>query len=270
MRSQLGRGSLLVAPLMAGALLLGCFTREEGDALKREVNELKKQTSDDRSRSEREKEQLRKVMEQATSLLTRNNADVGAQVERLTNKVAELTGQLEERQRKLDELSQKLSEFQARTDVKLEGLAGQSPQNRNPPTPADKDELFKQASAKLAAGDQQEARRLLRHFIDRFPKDPRLDRAQLMLGDSYFAEQKFAPAIVEYKKIVEQYQQSAVVPDALAKIGMAFYQLKFCGDAQLFFSQLLKKYKRHPQAANASRVLGLIRRYRNNREVCRP
>lgn len=257
--------------VIASSLPLACFmSKGEGEALRREVGELKQQAAQDRGRAERERQRLQKIMEQATGLLTRNNADVGVQVERLAAKVAQLTGQLDERQKKLDDLAQRFGEFQAKVDVKLEGLAGQSAQNRNPPAPIDKDELFSQASTKLAAGDQQEARRLLRHFVDRFPQDARVDRAQLMLGDSYYAENKFAPAIVEYKKIIEQYQQSTVVPEALSKIGMAFYQLKFCSDAELFFSQLLKKYKRHPQAANASRVLGLIRRYRKNREVCRP
>jgi TolA-binding protein len=256
-----------LVPVLLGAAAPGCFTtKDEGDALRREINELKQQAAQDR----RQREKLKQVIEQATALLTRNSADAGVQVERLQAKVAQLTGMVEERQKKLDDLAQRLAEFQAKVDVKLEGLANQSAQNQNPPTPTDKDELFQQASAKLSAGDQQEARRLLRHFIDRFPKDPRIDKAQLMLGDSYYAEQKFAPAIVEYKKIIEQYRQSAVVPDALAKIGMAFYQLKFCSDAELFFSQLLKKHKKHPQAANASRVLNLIRRYRKNREVCRP
>jgi TolA-binding protein len=127
-------------------------------------------------------------MEQATVLLTRNSADVGAQVDRL----------------------------QAKVDVKLEKLSGESPQNKEAPVPDNKDELFQQASTKLAAGDHQEARRLLRAFISRFASDPRMDRAQLMLGDSYFSEQKFAPAIVEYKKIVEQYGQSAIVQSSSA------------------------------------------------------
>jgi TolA-binding protein len=252
-------------------LLGGCWTsRADGEALRRDVDALKRQTSSDIRKAEEERVKLQRVLEQATGLLTRNSADVGVQVERLQAKVDKLSGELDERQRKVTELAQKLADYQAKIDVKLEGLSRDSAQNKDPPVPADKDELYRQASAKLTAGDHQEARRLLRHFITRFPTDARMDRAQLMLGDSYYAEQKFAPAIVEYKKIIEQYQQSVVVPDALAKIGMSFYQLKFCADAQLFFSQLLKKHKKHPQAATATKILGLIKRYKNNREFCRP
>ena len=181
-------------------------------------------------------------------------------------RVSEFAGRLEEQQQKIDEQTQKFDDYQAKIDVKLEKLAGDT----SAPVPENKDEILAQAQSKLTAGDHQEARRLLRHFISRYPDEARVDRAQLSLGDSYFSEQKFAPAIVEYKKILEQYKKSAVVPDALAKIADAFYQLKFCSDAQLFFNQLLKRYPRHPQAAKAKKILGLIKKFRGNRTVCRP
>jgi TolA-binding protein len=246
----------------------GCWTSTtEGDALRRDVTALQTSLNAEIQKAKQDRTKLQKIMEQATALLTRNSADVGAQVERLQAKVDKFSGQMEERQNKLNDLAQKFSDFQAKVDVKLEGLTTQS---KSPPVPEDKDQLFNLAASKLSASDHQEARRLLRHFISRFSSDPRVDQAQLMLGDSYYAEQKFAPAIVEYKVIIEQYKQSAAVPDALAKIGMSFYQLKFCSDAQLFLSQLLKKYKKHPQANTAQKVLKLIQRYRTNQSVCRP
>lgn len=261
---------LLCLPLALALPAVGCYSQSDGEALRRDLDALKKELAKKVARTEEERVKLQKVMEQATGLLTRNSADLGVQVERMQAKVDKLAGDLETRQRKVDELSQKLTDFQAKVDVKLEGLSAESKQNTNPPTPADKDELFKQAQQKLLAGDHQEARRLLRHFLERFGTDSRADRAQLMLGDSYYSEQKFAPAIVEYRKIVEQFKQSAVVPDALAKIGMSFYQLKFCRDAEPFFGQLTKKFPRHPQTAQAKKILALIKRYGKNREVCRP
>jgi TolA-binding protein len=266
--ARMTRHALLALLLVAAG---GCWTsRTEGESLRRDVDNLKRELSADISKANQERAKLQRIMEQATALLTRNNADVGVQVERLQAKLDTLSGDMDERQKKVNDIAQKLSEYQAKVDVKLEGLSGESSQNKNPPVPGDKDELFRNAAAKLAAGDHQEARRLLRHFITRYSTDSRMDKAQLLLGDSYYAEQKFAPAIVEYKKIIEQYQQSPMVPDALYKVGMSFYQLKFCADAQLFFSQLLKKHKRHPQAPQATKALQLIRRYKANRSFCRP
>ncbi len=256
---------LLVASLAACG-----YPKPEGEALRKEVDALKKELATNREQAKKERAKLQKVMEQVTSLLTRNNADVGAQVERMDSKLAKMTGQMETAVEKVNKFQTKFDAFKAKVDVKLEGLSGQTAGNKNAPVPTDKDQLFKLAQSKFAASDHQEARRLLRHFMERFPSDARLHKAQLTLGDSYFAEQKFAPAIVEYKKIIEQHKKSASVPDALFKIGMSFYQLKFCADAALFFRELRKNHKRHPQIKRAKKVLKLIKRYRRNRNVCRP
>jgi TolA-binding protein len=258
---------LPIIALALAALGAGCFTQSEGEALRRDLERLKRELEDKAKQAERDRAKLQKVMEQATALLTRNSADVGAQVERIQAKVDKVAGEVETRNKRVDELAQKLGELQAKVDVKLESLASGS---KPTPTPTDKDELFKQAQSKLAAGDQLEARRLAREFITRFPSDPRLDRAQMLLGDSYYTEQKFPNAIVEYRKVIEQYKHSAMLPDALAKIGMSFYQLKYCREAADFFNELLKKHKRHAQAAQAKKVLALIKRFRHNRSVCNP
>ena len=34
--------------------------------------------------------------------------------------------------------------------------------------------------------------------------------------------------MIEYRKILEKYKNSSAVSDALYKIGMSFYQLKYC------------------------------------------
>lgn len=249
----------------------GCWTtKDDGEALKKDVAMLKKELSRNIRRAKEERIKLQSIMEKATALLTRNSADVGAQVERIQSQVNKVSGWMDESKQVVKELQTTFNEWKAKVDVKLEGLSGQAKGNTNAPVPEDKDALFKQAEDKLLAGDHQEARRLTRHFINRFPTDSRVHKAQLMLGDSYFAEQKFAPAIVEYKKIIEQYKKSSSLPDALFKIGMAFYQLKFCSDAQLFLRQLTKKYTKHAQIKRAKKVLGLITRYRKNRNMCRP
>ena len=264
----------LASLLLSAALLVptaGCWTSaSEGEALRKDVEVLKKQLSLNIEQAKKERIKLQKVMEQATGLLTRNSADSGAQVERIQSKVAKLSGQMEETLVGFKKLQQKFDDFKAKLDVKLEGMAGQSTGNRNAPVPTNKEQLFTQAQSKLAAGDHQEARRLAQHFITRFASDRRVHKAQLLIGDAWFAEQKFAPAILAYKKIIEQYKKSTSAPDALFKIGMAFYQLKFCSDAALFFQQLRKNHRRHPQIKRAKKVLKLIKRYRRNRNVCRP
>jgi TolA-binding protein len=261
---------LRVVPLGVALLLTGCWTsKEQGAALRKDVDALKNRLSNDIAESRKERDKLQKVMEQATALLTRNSADVGAQVDRLQSKIDKLSGQLEEAEKKANDVNQQLAEFKAKVEVKLDSLSSGAPQHQ-PPVPQDKEQLYSLAQSRLSAGDHQEARRLLRHFATTYPTDPRADRAELLLGNSYFAENDFAKAIVVYRKIFLKGRKSPVYPDVLYQIGMAYYQMKDCRNAQAFLSELLKRYRRYPKAAQVRKILKLIKRYRKNRQFCTP
>ncbi|MBW2732590.1 MAG: tetratricopeptide repeat protein [Deltaproteobacteria bacterium] len=264
---------LSVSALFALGLLFvlssaGCMTSGEGDALRKDLMQLQKSLSKTQVSAEKQLQKLQEVMEQATALLTRNNADVGAQVDRLQRDVAKVTGATEENTKALQDLSKRFADFQAKVDVKLENLSSGAPQKKQPPVPEDKNKLFGLAQGRINAGKHQEGRRLLRHFVARFEKDARVPNAWLQLGNSYYAQGKFANAIQEYRKVIEKYKRSKVVPEALYKIGMSFYQLKYCSDARVFFSELTRRHRRHPAAKSAHKTLKLIRRYRRNRRFC--
>ena len=59
--------------------------------------------------------------------------------------------------------------------------------------PGNKDELFKLAKNKYNDAAHKEARYLLTQFMQKYPDDARSPEVLLMLGNSYFAEQKYMP-----------------------------------------------------------------------------
>lgn len=258
----------LLTLLCSSVLLAACMTSGEGEKMRKELNELKGRLAKTQLRADKELAKLQKVMEQATALLTRNNADVGAQVDRLQQGVAKVTGSAEESAKAIQDLSKRFADFQAKVDVKLEKLTSGAPQKKQAPVPEDKDKLYSLATSRINAGKHEEGRRLLRHFVARFENDSRVPNAWLQLGNSYYAQGKFANAIQEYRKVIEKYKRSKAVPETLYKIGMSFYQLKYCSDARVFFSELTRKHRRHRAAASARKTLKLIRRYRRNRRFC--
>ena len=265
MKSRTPSVALAILVALLATLVSGCFSSEEGEALKRDVEELKKRLSSRVEEGEKARKRLQKVMEQATALLTRNSADVGAQVERIQQQYAKLTGQLEELQKQVHDANQKFAQLQAKVEVNTEKTDAQN-QTQAPATPQ---ELLKQAQAKRDANDHVSSRRLLRQFIGRFPTDAKAAQVQRMLGDSYFIEQKFPEAVVEYRKVLTKYKRNrSAVALALYKIGMSFYELKWCTDAKSFLQQFVRKHRRHGKASSAKKVLKLIRRYRRNRQFC--
>lgn len=253
------KSCLGLASAIALTLLSGCMSKERGDALERDVSRLKSEMRAEQQRSEGSLKRLLSVTEQATELSTRNSADASVQVERLQLEVSSLSGKLEQTNRTVEQLRKQLADQQKSQNTHTGGT-GQMPSDPN--------QLLSQGAARIAANSHDQGRRMIRHFVARYPRDPRVAKAQLTLGDSYYAQQRFAPAIQEYRKIIEHHKKSAEVPDALYKIGMSFYQLKYCSDASNFFQELLKKNPSHPKAAQAKKVLKLIRRFRRNRRVC--
>lgn len=252
--------------LLGCLVITSCWTsKEQGKLLRQDLDQLKQQITTETDRAKAEQKKTKKIIEQATALLTRNSADVGAQVDRLQVRLEKSVGQVEALENRLIQREQQLAKLQS----DLEKLAANSPQQSLLAIPPDADQLFALAKNKYENSVFEEARRLFRHFCATYTQDPRAGTAQFMIGNSYFAEQKFAPAIVEYKKIVEQRKKSRLHADALFKIGHSFYQLRFCGDARLFLKQLVKKHSRHSTVKRARKILRLIRRNRKNRKFCR-
>ena len=265
------RDDLVSAPRICGAkaalsgllfaLTLGsCLSREEGEALRRDLETLKTELRQEKESAEAQRAELKQVIEKTTQLLTRSNADVGVQVERVQNINATLRGRVEELQRALAEIGTKLKEQSAKS----------TPQPEKAPDPnrLSADQLIEQAKSKAAVGNQVARRQLLRVFLGRFATDSRAAQAQHQIGDSYYLQQKFAAAAVEYRKVLKQYPKSAVHGDALYKVGMSFYQLKYCGDARSFLERFVRQHRDHANRDSARRILKLIRRYRRNRQFC--
>lgn len=274
-RSFQHTGSRKLVPKVAATLALlsltlvpggGCVSQSEGEALRRDLRQVKRDLAQERARASVARERLKEVMEKATALSTRTSADVSVQVERLQLDVSKLSGQFEAMARDVETLKTKIAEQE--TALAKTTPATPSADTSTAAAPTDPNALFKQGNEKIAASDHEEGRRLLRHFIARYPSDRRVARAQLALGNSYYAQQKLAPAIQEYRKVIERHGTSPVLPEALYKIGMSFYQLKYCSDAKSFFLELTRNHKTSKFAPKAQEVLKRIRRYRRNRRIC--
>src|SRR5258708_30222614 len=91
---------LLLTGLLAGATLpLACVTSGEGDKMKAQLADLRARLDEIDKRDADYKEQvarLRKVLDQATALLTPNSAHVGAQAAKAETDIAALQGRIEE------------------------------------------------------------------------------------------------------------------------------------------------------------------------------
>jgi TolA-binding protein len=250
--------------LALGAVLLGallappsCVTSTEGDKMRSDIDSLRVRLDEIDKRDKEYKEQvvrLRKVLDEATALLTRNSADVGAKVAKSEQDIAAIQGRIEELAHNVDVEIRQTGEMQSKLETRLAALEQTQTKIVDrvaPEMPTDKDQLWTQAGQRLASGQRDDGRRFYRVFIQRFPQDPRAPQAYLAIGMSFVQESKYANAAAEFQKVLQNYPASPEVPEAMWQLSLAFVQLHFCSDARALLSDLVKRYPKSARAADA-------------------
>jgi tol-pal system protein YbgF len=264
--------------LLGAALLLaapGCMSRYEGQQLKDSITQLKASVESrdaelTRATAEAKAQvtKLREVLEQATNLVTRNSADLGLQVQKLQADLAALIGKSEELAHNLESVTKQFTDYRAQTDVKLESLITKTTAAQNPPAPESKDQLFDEAYKRYQASQWEESRRLFRTFITRFNRDDRADNAQYWIGQSYFEERKYAAAIAEFKKVIDNFPTSDAVDGAMYGMALAFVELKYCTEGEAYLQDLTKRYPRSALVEKAHKKIREIRKVKRNKKLC--
>jgi TolA-binding protein len=249
-------GGLLAPP--------SCVTTSEGDKMRTDINALRVRLDEIDKRDKEYKEQvirLRKVLDEATALLTRNSADVGAKAAKSEQDIQALQGRIEEIAHSIDLETRQATEARTQFESRLAAL--EQTQNKivdrvAPEMPNDKDQLWAQAGQRLSSGQRDDGRRFYRVFIQRFPQDPRASQAHLAIGMSFVQESKYPNAAAEFQKVLQDYASSPEVPESMWQLSLAFVQLKFCGDAKALLSDLVKRYPKSARAADAKGELKSI------------
>jgi TolA-binding protein len=240
------------------------MTSGEGEAMHKEISDLRARLDEIDKRDKEYKEQvvrLRKVLDEATSLLTRNSADVGAKAAKSEQDIAALQGRLDEMTHAQELQARQLADENQRLETRLGAL--EQTQNKivdkvAPTMPDDKDQLWGQAGQRLASGQRDEGRRFYRTFAQRFPADPRAPQAYLNVGMSFVQEKKFANAVPEFNTVIEKFGTSPDVPEAMWQLARAFVELHFCTDARSLLGDLAKRYPKSARAADAKTELKAI------------
>ena len=72
--------------------------------------------------------------------------------------------------------------------------------------------------------------------------------AQFWLGETYYREQWYEKAILEYQKVIENYPDGNKIEASLLKQGLAFFNLGDKANARLILQELIRK---HPKSNEA-------------------
>ena len=265
-RSPARRATAVLIALAAS----GCVTSWQGKAMRRDTAQLRERIEAMEKRGAEAEEQmarLRTILDEATSLLSRNNADVGARVQKNEMDVGALAGKIEEARHLVEVVSKQQAEDTARLAA-LESGQQKIVDRVAPAMAEDKDTLWKQAQERMAGGMREDARRFFRGFIQRFPQDARAPQAHIEVGRSYALEGKHTQAVAEFQRVMASFPKAPEVPDAMWLTAESFLALKFCTDARAFLQDLLRRYPRAPQASEARARLKEVQKMVRDKRAC--
>ena len=168
---------------------------------------------------------LRKVLDQATELLTRNSADVGAKAAKAEQDIAALQGRIEELAHAMEQRDRadrrrrqqpaRDAAGRARADADQDRRQGRA--RRCPTT---RSSCGRRRASGCAAGQRDDGRRFYRVFIQRFPADPRAPQAYLAIGMSFVQESKFPNAAAEFQKVLDDLPAAPEVPEAMWQLSL--------------------------------------------------
>jgi TolA-binding protein len=258
-------------------VLAGCVTAGQGARMESDIAQLRQRLDalDVRDRDINTKVvELRKVLDEATALLGRNSADLGAKVAKHDEDIAAMTGKVEEAKHLVEELQKQVTLATSKvTNIEQSQQQIASTQQRivdrvAPSIPEDKETLWTESQRRLAEGQREDGRRFLRSFIQRFPSDPRAPQAQLQIGITFVQELKQSNAVAEFSNLIQRFPRSPEVPEAMWQLAESFVVLKFCGDAKAMYQDLARRYPRHPRAKQVRARLRDLRKILRNKEKC--
>jgi tol-pal system protein YbgF len=239
---------------MKRALLLllftpGCFwvtTKSEGRGLRKDVNTLSSRVSTKEDELGGKVTELQKTLDEASKVLKRNSADIGADVERIDQSQREALGLITAAQQTAQDVSTEFERYKAQNDERLAALearvANLETAKTAPPPKQSADDLWTAGKTAFEAKKWSDARDSFKKLALGFPDNEHADDAQYFRGECFYNESNYDSAVGEYQKVWDKFPTSDLADDALFRAGEAAEQLKNCTEARAYFGQIKAQY----------------------------
>ena len=194
------------------------MTTGEGEKMRADIASLRTKLDEIEKRDKEYKEQvvrLRTVLDQATKLLTRNSADVGAKAAKAEQDIAVLQGRIEELAHAIELQNRQAADERNRLETRLAALEQTQTKivDKVAPTmPDDKEQLWQQAAQRLASGSATTGGGSTACSSSASRRTRAPPQAYLAIGMSFVQESKYPNAAAEFQKVLTVYPTAPEVP----------------------------------------------------------
>jgi len=255
------------------AVVSGCFwvtTKSEGESLRKDVTTLQGQIAAKQQDLDSKIKQLDATLDKATKLLTRNNADIGADVEALRVDVATAKGLVVSVNNSINEMKTAFDKYRKDNDARMDSLEQRVGQieSGKPSANSSPDDLWRLGSEAFEAARYNDAVDIYRRLVQTYPTHEKAPDAQYFIGQAYSKQQDWDKAIDAYHKLLEKYPQSSVADDGLYMAALAAQALKNCNEARSYLSFIKSKYPKSNVLKQSAELDAQIKKDLKNKAKC--
>lgn len=259
--------------MLASVAGSGCFwatTKSEGQQLRKDLTlvqtrlDAKEKTLDDQIA------QLQKVLEDATKVLKRNSADIGADVDSLRNDVRTANGLVTTVNNSIAELKQAFDTYRKGNDARMDALEQRVVQIESGKATASSspEELWKLGSAAFEAARYNDAIDTFKRLSQTYPTHERADDAVYFRGQAYSNLKDWDHAISVYQQLYDKYPDSSLADDGLYFAAVAASQLKNCTEARTYLGLIKQKYPKSNVTKQADDLDKALKKDLKNKAKC--
>ncbi len=261
------------APLLIATSVGGCFwvtTKSEGESLRHDVNSLNDRISTKERALDDQVKQLQQVIDEATKVLKRNNADIGADVDQLRTDVRTANGLATSINNSINELKTAFDKYQKDNDTRLDGLEARIGQleSGKPSANSSPDDLWRLGNQAFEAQRWTDAIDIYTRLVGSFPTHEKAPNAQYFKGQCYSNLKDWDHAIGAYQKLVEKWPQSDLADDGLYFAALAAQNLKTCTEARTYLGLIKSKYPKSNVLKQANELDVELKKDLRNKAKC--
>lgn len=275
-----------VITAVTALIFSGCVSTTDYDAMKADINQLKKEAADMQNDLSSVKKMLSGAAKEESFIAIRESQlSMYSQLSELSKEMQVLKGRFEENKFTADKtlreasiekelLRSQISSIELRIKEINEKLTkGGEPKAAQPeqkisseaadaetaePKPIENEDPKKTYEAAYALFKNKQykpARESFSAFLKKFPKDNLAGNAQFWIGEAYYAEKDFEGAILAYEICIKNHPKNDKTPAALLKQGLAFIEIGDKKTAKVIFEKLTEKYPASKDAEAAKKEL---------------